>query len=243
MKRFHFALLAVLVATSLFSFAQELGAPAVSVTGDAEVRVVPDEVVLNMGIETADRVLRSAKTANDVVIQRALEVTAHHGIDPKDVKTDYISIEPRYRHDEFSGQLLGYVVRKNLTVRLGDTAKFDEVFTDLLDAGVNVVHGIDFRTTELRKYRDQARALAIKAAQEKAQALAEVAGRHAGTTLSINETGGGWFSPYSSWWGSNYAGMAQNVVQNAGGPAVFEDTLAPGQITVTAHVALSVALQ
>jgi uncharacterized protein len=234
-------LLVVVMAT--VAFAQEPVAPAVSVTGDAELRVVPNEVTLNMGVETADRVLRSAKTANDVVIQRALEVTAHHGIAAQDVKTDYISIEPRYRHEEFSGQLLGYVVRKNLTVRLADVSKFEELFSDLLDAGVNVVHGVEFRTTELRKYRDQARALAIKAAQEKAQALAEAAGRHAGTTLSINETGGGWFSPYSSWWGSGYASMAQNVVQNAGGPGSFEGTLAPGQITVTARVSVMVALE
>lgn len=223
--------------------AQEPGTPAVSVTGDAEVRVVPNEVTLNMGVETADRVLRSAKTANDVVIQRALEITAHHGVATQDVKTDYISIEPRYRHEEFSNQLLGYVVRKNLTVRLSDVSKFDELFSDLLDAGVNVVHGVEFRTTELRKYRDQARALAIKAAQEKAQALAEAAGRRTGTTISISENGGGWFSPYSSWWGGGYGGMAQNVVQSAGGPGLIEGTLAPGQITVTARVSVTVALE
>ena len=108
----------------------------------------------------------------------------------KNVQTDFISIDPRYRRDEVTGQLLGYVVRKSLTVRLNDISKFEDLFTDLLDAGVNVVHGIEFRTTELRKYRDQARALAIKAAHEKAQALAQTAGRHAGSTLSISDSGG-----------------------------------------------------
>jgi uncharacterized protein YggE len=232
----------LLLLASVLCFSQE-PAPVVSVSGDAEVRVVPNEVILNMGIETADRSLRAAKSANDVAIQRALEVAAHHGIPTGAVKTDYIAIEPRYRRDEITGQLLGYVVRKSLTVRLSDISKFEDVFTDLLDAGVNVVHGIEFRTTELRKYRDQARALAIKAAQEKAQALAQSAGRRAGNTLSITENGGGWFSPYSSWWGSAYGGTAQNVMQNAGGTSMPESTLAPGQITVTAHVGITVALE
>ena len=128
-------------------------------------------------------------------------------------------------------------------MRLNDVSKFEELFTDLLDAGVNIVHGIEFRTTELRKYRDQARALAIKAAQEKAEALAHTAGRQAGTTLSINENGGGWFSPYSSWWGRGYGYSAQNVVQDGGGSGSTDGTLAPGQITVTAHVGITVGLK
>ena len=238
------------VIASLFLFgaalcnAQIVSPSTISVSGDAEVRVAPDEVVLNMGVETADRSLRAAKSANDVAIQRALEVAAQHGVPSKNVQTDFISIEPRYRRDEVTGQLLGYVVRKSLTVRLNDISKFEELFTDLLDAGVNIVHGIEFRTTELRKYRDQARSLAIKAAHEKAQALAETAGRRAGSTLSISENGGGWYSPYSSWWGRGYGYSAQNVIQNADGGAGSSDaTLAPGQITVTAHVGITVSLE
>ncbi len=239
-------LLLSLVAVSTISIpaaSQLISSPnTISTSGDAEVRVVPDEVVLNMGVETADRSLRAAKSANDVAIQHALDVAAHHGIPTKSVQTDFISIEPRYRRDEVTGTLLGYVVRKSLTIRLSDISKFEELFTDLLDAGVNVVHGIEFRTTELRKYRDQARALAIKAAREKAEALAATAGHAAGSTLSITENGGGWFSPYSSWWGRSYGYAMQNVVQSDGAAGTTEATLAPGQITVTAHVGLTVAL-
>ena len=39
-----------------------------------------------------------------------------------------------------------------------------------LKAGVNQVNNVEFYTSELRKYRDQARELAMKAAKEKAQA-------------------------------------------------------------------------
>ena len=238
------SLLFILLLTAAIACCAQVAQPTISVSGDAEVRVAPNEVVLNMGVETADRSLRTAKSANDAAIQRALGVASQHGVPSKNVQTDFISIEPRYRRDEITGQLLGYVVRKSLTVRFNDIAKFEELFTDLLDAGVNVVHGIEFRTTDLRKYRDQARALAIKAAQEKAEVMAQNAGRHAGPTLSINEGGGGWFSPYASWWGRSYGGMMQNVVQTDGAGASGTDTtLAPGQITVTAHVGITVALR
>ncbi len=45
-------------------------------------------------------------------------------------------------------------------VTLKDITQFDDLLTELVAANVNYIHGIQFRTTELRQYRDQARALA-----------------------------------------------------------------------------------
>ena len=50
-----------------------------------------------------------------------------------------------------------------------------------LDAGANYIHNIDFRTSELRKHADQARALALEAAFEKAKDLAQ----HAAANLPL----------------------------------------------------------
>src|SRR5439155_27153369 len=47
--------------------------------------------------------------------------------------------------------------------------------------------GIDYQSTELRKYRDQARDEATKAAKEKAVALAQALGNQVGKTHSIEE--------------------------------------------------------
>jgi hypothetical protein len=90
-------------------------------------------------------------------------------------------------------------VRKTLIITLNDITKFDDVLSGALLAGANYVHGIEFRTTELRKYRDQARAMAIKAAREKADALAAELGLEVTKALSISESGVGWFSSYGSY--------------------------------------------
>ena len=63
--------------------------------------------------------------------------------------------------------------------------KFEDLLSDALEAGVTHVQGIEFRTTELRKHRDRARSLALKAAQEKAELLADGAGRKIGKAISI----------------------------------------------------------
>ncbi|MFN2499018.1 MAG: SIMPL domain-containing protein [Pyrinomonadaceae bacterium] len=132
-------------------------------------------------------------------VKKLLTLTKDLSIDPKYVQTDFISIEP-WQHelrDENRTTRLEYRVRKNIAVTLSDVAKFEELLTRALEGGVNHVHGIQFRTTELRKHRDHARQMAIQAAKEKATLLAGKLGRQVGPAIRISEYGGGWYSPYS----------------------------------------------
>jgi len=216
----------------------------ITVTGASQVLVIPDEVVLTLGVETADKQLANAQKANDEIVKRVFEVASDMQIDSKNVQTDYINIEPRYQDSYTEKNFIGYFVRKNIVITLKDLTKFEELYTRVLEAGVNYIHGVDFRTSELRKYRDQARALAIQAAQEKAVALAGDLSQEVGDPLLIQENSNYWWSGYSSWWGSSGTGMYQNVVQNSGQePVDTEGTLAPGQIAVTANVTVEFALK
>jgi uncharacterized protein YggE len=217
----------------------------ITVTGDAEVRVVPDEVILTLGVETWDKNLDLAKRQNDEIVSRILALTADYGIAAEHVQTDYVNIEPRYRNGYYEERdFIGYFVHKNVVVTLRDLSRFEDLFADALEAGVNYVHGVEFRTTELRKHRDEARALAIEAAQEKATALATELGQAVGDPLTIAEEHNGWWSGYNAWWGARWGStMTQNVIQEVGGSALTGDSsVAPGQINVNARVSVTFEL-
>lgn len=232
-----------------FSFhlhAQETSGPSlITVNGQAEVRVVPDEVLMSWGVETSNKVLGIAKSQNDERIGRVLALIKSSGIDPKHFQTDFINIEPWYPRGIDRPESLEYRVRKTIVITLKDTRKFESLVSQGLEAGITHVHFIQFRTTELRKHRDQARALAIKAAREKATALANELGQKIGHAHRINEYGSGWFSPYGHGWGNRWGqGPTQNVMQSAGGsPEGGDGTFALGQITVTANVTVSFLLE
>jgi uncharacterized protein YggE len=214
----------------------------ITVTGDAEVRVVPDEVILTLGIETWDKDLGVAKGQNDEIVARVLALTSMYGIEPQHVQTDFVSIEPRYRNGYYEeSDFIGYFVRKSMVITLRDLAKFEDLLTEALEAGANYVQGIQFRTTELREHRDEARALAIQAAREKAEAMAGELEQTLGEPRQITEVQSGWWSGYNAWWGSRWGnGMAQNVIQEAGaGGFAAEGSLAPGQINVNARVSVT----
>jgi uncharacterized protein YggE len=129
-----------------------------------------------------------------------------------------------------------------VVVTLRDLSKFEDLVSDMLEVGVNHVHGVDFRTTELRKHRDRARSLAIQAAREKAVMMSGELGQRIGRPHNISEGHAGWWSWYGRWWGPSWRGrMSQNVIQEAAGGA-GGGTLAPGQIAVTANVTVTFEL-
>jgi len=214
----------------------------ITVSGDAEVRVVPDEVVLTLGVETWDKNLQVAKSQNDTIVTRVLDVAGDHGIEVQHVQTGHVGIEPRYRNGYYEERdFLGYFVHRTIVITLRDISRFEDLLADALEAGVNYAHGIEFRTTELRQHRDDARALAIKAAREKAVALASELGQSVGDPQLIREEQSGWRSGYNAWWGAGWgSGLAQNVVQEIATDAFSGDgSLAPGLVGVNARVSVT----
>jgi len=211
----------------------------VTVSGEAELRIVPDEVVMTFGVETHDMELTTSRMQNDERVERIFAALAAADIEKKHIKTEYLNIEPRYDSSYSGYKFLGYWTRKTIVVTLRDVDKVESLLSAVLESGATHVHGIDFRTTELRKYRDEARAMAVKAAQEKAGDLLKTLGESLGRVRTLQETGSHWWgwSGYGSW-GNRWGGMAmQNVVQSVNGaPMQGDGTIAPGQLAVRATV-------
>jgi uncharacterized protein YggE len=217
----------------------------ITVTGEADVRVVPDEVVLTLGVETDDMNLAAAKAENDARMARVIQAAERAGLPQNLIRTDYLGIEPRYDYDGRERIFLGYWVQKSVSLTLRDIDAFEDLLSAVLEAGANYVHGIQFRTTELRSHRDRARSLALEAAREKAEMMAGELGHSVTGTVLIREDRSGWWSSYGGWWRGGRGGyMSQNVVQNAqpGGGAA-EGVTAPGQISVIANVTVTFELE
>lgn len=221
--------------------------PRIAVNGEAVVNVKPDKIVISFGIETWDNDIGVAKQKNNDILKKTVSVMKECGIPEKEIQTDHLSIEPRWKSEYRKEDFLGYFVRNTLVVTLADTAKVEELVTQVLQAGVNYIHGIDFQTTEFKTYREQARELALKAAKEKADKMAAVLGQSVGAPIQITEFSSGspwWYS--SSWgWGSGRSqGMSQNVIQDVrGGQGEITDTVALGKISIRANVSVTFELR
>jgi uncharacterized protein YggE len=213
----------------------------ITCSGDAEIKVAPDEVSISLGVESFEKDLTKAKNDADDRVKRIIAAAIKAGVEEKRIATDQVSIEPHYDTSSYaSGRKNdGFTVRRSVQITLRDVSKFDVVLSSAVTSGANVVHGVQFATTELRKHRDQAREMAMKAAHEKAVALAKTMGMKPGKPRSISEGSGGWWSGYGAWgWGGRGSMMMQNVSQNVGGGGAVEGTMAPGLISINASVTI-----
>jgi len=168
--------------------------PTIKVLGTAEIQVVPDTATLSFTIAKKNNLVATAKKQNDETVAKVSELAKRFSIATTDLKTDYIRVKEVTRRekvkgtdDDYTEVPDGFRVSRNLVVKLRDISKFETFLTALLDAGVNDVDNVVFTSSELRKFKDQARAQAVRAALEKAQAIAKEIGQTIGKSVSIEE--------------------------------------------------------
>ncbi|HVT91077.1 MAG TPA: SIMPL domain-containing protein [Tepidisphaeraceae bacterium] len=220
---------------------------SISVSGDAVVWAVPDEVIVNVGIETFDGNLDAAKSKNDVAMQRLLAAIKELKVDEKQIQTADLEFEIHYRNGSHPSEgIEGYFARRMFSVTLKDIKQFEPLVDTSLKNGANRLMGFEYRTTELRKYRDQARTMAARAAKEKASLLAKELDCEVGKPVSISEGYFGYVGGWNARWGWNnnvnsYV-QAQNSIQSPGEGETGEN-MPLGQIGIRAQVSVNFDLK
>jgi len=207
----------------------------ITVTGTAEIRVAPDEAILTVGVDSHDRELAAAKMQNDARVKKALAVAHEAGIGEKDIQTSALTLGPNYSEEKIP-KLLGYDASQTITFSLKDLSKYEALMTNLLQAGINRVEGVQFRISEPRKFKDEARAQAIRAAREKAAAMAAELGQALGKPWEIAELGAE--EPYAM---NTVQVSASLGMRNAF--ASEQTPLASGQVSIRALVHISFQLE
>ncbi|MCJ7717929.1 MAG: SIMPL domain-containing protein [Anaerolineales bacterium] len=217
----------------------------VHVSGTAVVNVTPDRVLIQLGVQSNGRTPQLTEVANSATIFRVIQAIKKLDVEEKDIVTDRYVIEPIYENYD-SLHIKGYRIYNMVAITLRDISRVNEVIIAALSAGANQVVNVEFYLSDLRKYRDQARELAVVAAGEKARDLAEAAGAEAGCVLSISENTWSYFS--GGWWGRNNNLWTQNTVQSVapaggGGDSSEFGPVNLGQISVRAEVNASYSLR
>ncbi|CAN5360387.1 hypothetical protein BH11PSE11_BH11PSE11_20350 [soil metagenome] len=246
---FTTAAVSILLNASTPAFAhEEKTLRSITVSGQADVQATPDEVVLTLGIESRNKDLSEVRRINDQRMNAVLAALIASGVASKDIRTDYLNLQPDYEFTTSGSaskgkkNFVGYVQKTTVEVTLKDVTKFEILVASVLKAGVEYIHGIEFKTSELRKYQDQSRSLAMQAARQKAIALAAELNQKVGKPRSITEGLGGTSSSYGRWgsgqWEANVVHQYNRAMDSS-----HESVLAPGVLNVRATVTLTFDLE
>jgi len=216
-------------------------------TGTAVIRVQPDKATVRLGVQTFGSTPRDSQAQNAKIVKAVLQAIRDEGVPAQDIATDRFTIRPEQDYKQYSERkIVGYWTDNAVLVTLRDVDRLSNMLVAALDAGATTVDDISFSTTRLRELRDEARSMAVKAAMEKAQALAGAASVSVGEVQNINENS---WSYYAGIWNSRgqwTANAVQNVMQVASLPAApqpDDGEFSLGQIVVQAQVELTVGIR
>lgn len=196
-----------------------------SVTGTGKVVLVPDMAYINVGVHSEADDVTSAVAANNDLAKQLSDALIAEGVKAEEIQTTNFNVYQAQRYDPQgvpSGTYFSVDNTINITVR--DLPRLGELLDVALRAGANTIYGIQFDLADREAALAQARDLAIKDAQEKAKAVADVSDVELGEVQSINVSNTTYVQPYP-------------VPYGMGGGVAREDSasvpIASGQIVVS----------
>lgn len=215
----------------------------ITVMGVSTVYVTPDRVTVSFAAVSKDTVISTAKSKNDALMKAVNLLFDKYGIEQKDITAGNLRIEPLYSYRQNSPEFLHYKVTQHVSVSINDLKNYEPFLTELLNSGIDKIDGVRFSVSQMKKYRDEARAGAVRAAEEKAAflcAAAENGGKKlsAGKVVRITEIPSG-----EQGMGG---GLAQNKVaylKTADGFASEGEAGSTGQIQIDAYIEMTFELR
>ncbi|HTR26038.1 MAG TPA: SIMPL domain-containing protein [Terriglobales bacterium] len=202
----------------------------VKTTGTAELKVTPDKAMLLLGVERQSATARNAKAEVASTSRKILAALKDLNIEEKDIQTAYLYLEPMIDYRK-GLRITNFTAEQSLSVTVRDLSKLDAVMDAVITAGANRIGGIEYQSSELRKYKDQAREEAAHAAREKGEALAKALGNQIGKTHSVEEL------PQSEGYYGAVGGLMANTYKEESRSQA--PSTAPGELTIKASVVVS----
>ena len=150
-------LLILLITTGMM--AQNKTEPSIDVTGEGIVRVVPDEVTINIRVENTGENTKTLKEQNDITVNEVLKFLKKQKIEDKDVRTEYMNLKKDY---DYNTKTYSFSANQAISIKLRDLKKYEGVMKGILDSGVNRIDGIDFSSSNKIALESQARKKAME---------------------------------------------------------------------------------
>ena len=163
---------------------------SVHVTGTGSVTAEPDIATIYLGVSVEKETVEEAREEAASAMTAVIDALKDNGIADRDIQTENFSIYPQYDYTEEGRILRGYRVNNTVNARVRVLDSLSDIIDDATTAGgdIVVVNSIQFMIEDPTPLQAQARTLAVKDAQVKAQTLAEAGGVTLGKLITITET-------------------------------------------------------
>ena len=225
-----FLLLAILVTG--FTQAQEIKqVPMINVSGEGKIKVVPDQAFIVVSVETKGNIAKDVKKQNDATVEAVIKAIKSSKLLKEDVQTSRISLNPVY---DYGKKKYSYNATQSIEILLSDLSIYDELMESLVDSGINGISSVEFKSSKLAQHQSEARKQAMLDAKRKAEDYVSVLNQKTGKAITISDNTQVYYPQ------PLYQTMRAEKSADAAAP---RETLAIGEINITANVSVSFVLE
>jgi uncharacterized protein YggE len=206
-----------------------------AVNGRGEIFLAPDVAYITIGVHTEATDVSTAVSDNANLVSSVMDALAAAGVAQEDMQTSNFSVYTMDNYDPNTGLISGkkYSVDNTVNITARDLAGLGELLDRAITAGANSIWGVTFDLADKTAAQAQARDMAVEDAKAEAQALAAATGVTLGEIINVSYTDSGYYN-YGPYYGLGGGG---------GGDAQAVTSIVPGQITVSAEVFITYAIQ
>jgi uncharacterized protein len=173
--------------------------PTITVNGNAEVSVAPDQAVVRLGMVAENAAAAEAQGAVNRVMRDLVAALMRAGLPERAIRTEDLSLFPVYdnatpavRADRPSEpRIVGYRASNIVSAEITDLAKIGDVIDAGIKAGANQLQGISFGLRDDAAARSQALRAAVADARSQAETIADALGMRLDGVSQVSAGGGG----------------------------------------------------
>lgn len=219
-------LLLVLITANIAVAQEQKPVPQINVQGEGKVKAVPDQAFISISVDTKGNKAADVKKQNDETVGKVIQAIKKYNLPKEDVQTKRISLNPVYDYEK---KKYSYNATQTIEILLKDLNKYDALTESLIDAGVNRISNVEFRSSKVEQLKSEARKQAMLDAKKKAEDYVSVLGQKVGKALTISDNTQVYYPQP----------VMYEMKAMADSGAAPRETLAIGEINITANVSVT----
>ena len=229
-------IVSVLVTVAAISvFAEEPQLPHITVFGTATTEVVPDQMVWMVNVLYKGGSLEAVAAEHAGIVKDVLKLLKDAKVDEKTIQTSRMEFGENWEYMASSRVKQGYFASTDISFKITDFGLYSRLWFELAKISSVSVLDVSYDHTKKIELRADTREKALRAAKEKAEAMARVLGAAMGEPLSVEED-----LDVSEGWHRNRANQNFNYMSNSrtevGGGSGNQDGMSLGTIPIQARV-------